>query len=321
MLEGLAAGLPVPPLAFWLVTLLIGLTVLVKASDFFTGAAETVGLKLGFSPFVVGATIVAIGTSLPELIASIIAVLDGASEIVAGNVVGSNIANLFVILGLAAIIDGHVRIKQRIAIVDLPFLLGSTLLLSLLLWNGHINRLDALLLLAALGVYMHYVLTTQDQRVEDSESREASLIKPILILIGSGFLIFVGAKATIDSVVATAGIMSIGSEVIAASAVAFGTSLPEVSVTIAAVRRGQAEMAVGNVLGSNVFNSLAVTGISALVGPLVVPASLIAFAVPVMLAATILVYFIIMQQEITRWEGWLLLLFYIYFVGALFGFL
>lgn len=321
MLEGLAAGLPVPPLAFWLVTLLIGLTVLVKASDFFTGAAETVGLKLGFSPFVVGATIVAIGTSLPELIASIIAVLDGASEIVAGNVVGSNIANLFVILGLAAIIDGHVRIKQRIAIVDLPFLLGSTLLLSLLLWNGHINRLDALLLLAALGVYMHYVLTTQDQGVEDSESREASLIKPILILIGSGFLIFVGAKATIDSVVATAGIMSIGSEVIAASAVAFGTSLPEVSVTIAAVRRGQAEMAVGNVLGSNVFNSLAVTGISALVGPLVVPASLIAFAVPVMLAATILVYFIIMQQEITRWEGWLLLLFYIYFVGALFGFL
>lgn len=318
MLEGVIGSLPLPPLMLWSIALIAGLAVLVRASDYFTSSAEVIGLRLGFPPFVVGATIVAVGTSLPELISSVIAVLDGATEIVAGNVVGSNVTNLFVILGIAAIIDGHVRIKQRIAIVDLPFLLGSTMLLSLLLWNGYVNRLDAILLLAALGVYLHYVLTTQDMTPDADTNGREPLGKPIAILILSGFLIFLGARITIDSVVALASVMTIGSEIIAASAVAFGTSLPEISVTIAAVRRGKSEMAVGNVLGSNVFNALAVTGISALVGPLAVPAGLISFAVPVMIAATIIVYFIIMQQEITRWEGWLLLLFYVYFIGALF---
>ena len=318
MLEGVVTALPFPPLILWPVLLIMGLSVLVKSSDYFTGSAESIGLQFGLPPFVVGATIVALGTSLPELISSVIAVLDGASEIVAGNVVGSNITNLFVILGVAAIIDGHVRIKQRIAIVDLPFLLGSTMLLSLLLWNGHVNRLDAVLLLAALGIYLHYVLTTQDSLEPEKDPGRDGMLRPLIILVVSGIFIFLGARITIDSVVAIAETMSVGKEVVAASAVAFGTSLPEISVTIAAVRRGQSEMAVGNVLGSNVFNALAVTGISALVGPLIVPASLIAFAVPVLLAATIIVYFIIMQQEITRWEGWLLLLFYVYFIGALF---
>jgi len=318
LLDSLVTSLAWPPLLVWSVLLVLSLAVLVKGSDFFTAAAERIGIAVGLSAFVVGATIVAIGTSLPELVSSVIAVLDGKSEIVAGNVVGSNIANLFVILGIAAIIDGHVRIKERIATVDLPFLLGSTMLLALLLWNGLVHRLDALLLLAALAIFFHYVLTSGQAR-EASETGGQGIGLAVLTVIGSAALIFVGARGTVDAAVAIASEMGVGAEVIAASAIAFGTSLPEVAVTVAAARRGNSDMAVGNVLGSNVFNALAVTGIAALVGPLVVPQSLIDFAVPVMIIATIIVYFIIMQQEMTRWEGWLLILFYVYFVGALFG--
>ena len=217
---------------------------------------------------------------------------------------------------------GHIRIKHRIALVDLPFLLGSTFLLALMLWDGLVGRLEAVILLSALAIYLHYIITNNlaSDHAENAEKRSSgTLIKPLITIVGSAALIFVAAEGTITSVVELGKSLNIGAEIIAASAVAFGTSLPEVSVTIAAARRGNAEMAVGNVLGSNIFNALAVTGISAAVGVLTVPQTLIGFAVPIMLVATLLVYFIVMQQEMTRWEGWLLLLFYVFFVAELFA--
>jgi cation:H+ antiporter len=125
----------------------------------------------------------------------------------------------------------------------------------------------------------------------------------------------------VRAVVEMSGLLGVGAEVIAASAVALGTSLPEVAVTIAATRRGQPELAVGNVLGSNVFNAFAVTGASALIGPLAVPDSLLAFALPLMVIATLLGFFMIMEKEMTKWEGWLSLLFYVFFLGTLFNLL
>ncbi|MEZ5825667.1 MAG: calcium/sodium antiporter [Geminicoccaceae bacterium] len=322
MLAELVSQLPLPPTILWPALLLVSLAILVRASDHFTDAAEAIGIIAGLPHFVVGATIVAIGTSLPELVSSVLAVLHGSPEIVAGNVVGSNIANLLVILGLAAVIDGHVRIRHRIALVDLPFLLGSTFLLALVLWDGTVGRVEALILVSALAVYMHYVLTQtgsdKGAGAPSSPADRSGLTRPALVIAASAFFIFLGAEGTISAVVELGRMFDIGAEIIAASAVAFGTSLPEVSVTVAAARRGNAEMAVGNVLGSNIFNALAVTGISAAVGVLVVPASLIGFAVPIMLVATLLVYFIVMQQEMTKWEGALLLLFYVFFIAELF---
>ncbi|MCB1832623.1 MAG: calcium/sodium antiporter [Geminicoccaceae bacterium] len=324
MLAEFAVKLPLPPVLVWPALLIVSLAILVKASDVFTDAAETIGRIAGLPHFVVGATIVAIGTSLPELVSSVLAVLHGTPEIVAGNVVGSNIANLLVILGLAAVIDGHVRIRHRIALVDLPFLLGSTFLLALVLWDGSVGRVEAVILLSALAVYMHYVLTqTRSDGDGDGEAGatrtgRGGVVRPVLMLLGSALFILAGADGTVTSAIGIGRTLDIGAEIIAASAVAFGTSLPEVSVTVAAARRGNAEMAVGNVLGSNIFNALAVTGISAATGMLVVPASLIGFAVPIMLVATLLVYFIVMQQEMTKWEGALLLLFYVFFIAELF---
>jgi len=320
ILAELVAWLPVAAWIGWLVVLAGGIAILVKASDVFTDSAETFGVALRLPHFIVGVTIIAFGTSLPELVSSVLAVLRGASEIAAGNVVGSNIANLLLILGLAAVIDRHLRIRHKVALVDLPFLLGATFLLALILWSGSVSRIEALLLLAALAIYLHHVLTQQRDAPGSAAAGSADgLLRPGVLLPVSGFFIYLGAEGTVIGVIGVAAEAGIGEEVIASSAVAFGTSLPEVSVTIAAARRGNVEMAVGNVIGSNILNALAVTGVAAMVGPVIVPAPLIAFGLPVMLVATLLAYLMIMKQEITRWEGLLLLLFYIYFIGELFG--
>ena len=309
----------------WLLVLVASLAVLVKGADWFTGAAERIGLWLGMPSFLVGVTIVAIGTSIPELVACVLAVLRDASEIVPGTVIGSNVANLLLILPLAAIVGGRVQIQYALVNVDLPFFAGSAFLLAFIAWDGGIGRFEALLCLLALAVYLHHGVAASRKAAREDEdgSRPGAgwraWLKAVLTLIVSGALIYGGAEFTVRSVVELARLLEIGREVIAATAVALGTALPEVSVTIAASRRGKAELAVGNVLGSNVFNALAAVGVSGLVGPIVVPASIIGFALPLMLAATVLVCFMIMENEFTRWEGWLLVIFYAYFLGALFG--
>jgi cation:H+ antiporter len=277
--------------------------------------------------FLVGVTIVSIGTSMPELVASVLAVLRGNSEIVAGNVVGSNVTNLLLVLGLAAIIGGRLRIEYDLVKVDLPFLVGSAFFLALVLWSGGVSRSEGVLSLCGLGLYVWYALTGKAPIERELDGRESAIaaeprwLRSTLVLIGAAGLIYLGADWTVEAVVRISGLVGIGAEVIAASAVALGTSLPEVAVTVAAARRGRPEVAVGNVLGSNVFNAFAVVGASALVGPLVVPQSILNFGLPVMIIATLLAFFMIMEKEMTKWEGWLSLLFYVYFLGALFNLL
>lgn len=278
--------------------------------------------------FLIGVTIIALGTSLPELVSSAVAVLQGASEIVAGNVIGSNIANLLLVLGLAGVLTGHLRLAYNVLSIDLPFLAGSAFFFALIAWDGGIGRGEAVLSLAGLVIYLSYALSGRPQEAlpldeaaleEDQAPRLTPY--PVLILIGAGGLIYLGADLTIRAVIVLAELVGLSTETIAASAVALGTSLPEVAVTIAAIRLGQAELAVGNILGSNIFNAFGVIGLTGLIGPLVVAPSLIAFALPMMIAATLMTMFAIMEQELTKWEGWLLLLFYTFFMGSLFGLL
>ena len=132
-----------PSLFFWIIVLIISLAALIKASDYFTESAEKIGLFFGMSPFIVGVTIVALGTSLPELITCIIAVLEQSSEIVIGNVVGSNIANIFLVFGITAIVGKKMTITHNIVKVDLPFLAGSAFLLAVTGWDGYFNRIEA----------------------------------------------------------------------------------------------------------------------------------------------------------------------------------
>jgi cation:H+ antiporter len=263
--------------------------------------------------------VVAVGTSLPELMSSVLAVVEGAPEIVSGNVVGSNIANLLLVLGLAAVIDGHIRLKFELVNVDLPFLAGSAFLLALVLWDGRVSVPEALLSLAALGIYLWYAACGRqptEAEVTEKPRERPAWVRIGLVLVGSAVLIYFGADYTVLAAVEIAGHLGMGPELIAATVIALGTSLPEVAVTLTAARRGQTELAVGNVLGSNVFNSFAVIGVAGLVGPLPVPDSIIDFALPVMVIATVLTFFTIMEKEMTKWEGWLMILFYVYFIGA-----
>ena len=160
------------PMLIWIAVLVVSLAVLVKASDWFTGAAEAVGRAFGMPSFMIGVTIIAFGTSLPELVSSVIAVIDGASEIVVANVAGSNIANLLLVLGLTGIIAGHLRVYYEVLSVDLPFLAGSAMFLGLVAWDGTVGRIEAGLCLAGLAIYLGYALTSRPVRNDDGSDGE-----------------------------------------------------------------------------------------------------------------------------------------------------
>ncbi|MBT4257967.1 calcium/sodium antiporter [archaeon] len=309
---------------FWIIVFIISLFALIKSSDIFTEKAEKIGLSLGMPSFVVGVTIVAIGTSLPELVSSIFAVIGGSSEIVLGNVLGSNIANIFLVLGIAAIIGKKLKISSGGIHIDLLFLIGSAFFLFLSLLDGVFSIGEGILSLLLGTIYIIYItkLSKKNQEIKKEMSdikKEKLSFGFWIIFILSLVLIFFGAKYTIESVIQLSSIFNIAKELIAITAVALGTSLPELMVTISAARKGKPEIAIGNVLGSNIFNTLFVMGIPALIGSLTISPIMLSFGLPTMLVATLLYFFIIKDRDMTSWEGWLLLVFYIFFIGRLFN--
>lgn len=311
----------------WTGIFIVSLFTLIKASDYFTDSAEKIGVFFRIPPFIVGVTIVSIGTSLPELGSSLFAVFMGNSEIVAGNVVGSNIANIFLVLGVAAIISRKLNIGYELSHVDLPMLVSSAFLLLITMWDGTFTTIEALICIICLIIYITYTINVEKTHKDKEIKKETKeIIKKekfnwttLIILILSGIFIYFGAKYTIESVVEISKILGIGAEIIAVSAVALGTSLPELFVTISAASKGKPEIAVGNVLGSNIFNSFAVMGIPALFGSLVISPTILSLSLPIMLIATLLFFFVTLSKQVTRWEGYILVIFYLVFIGKLFS--
>ena len=316
----------------WLCVFIVSIVALVKGSDYFTDAAEKLGLKLGLSPFLLGVTIVAIGTSIPELVASVLGVVEGHSEMVVGNVAGANIARILLVLGITAIVGQRLTVARELIRVDLPFLVGSAFLMGFMVLDGQFTWIEGLLSLALLFVYMRYTIVFErrsDKEIaKEMRSETRHLRSPsypgvvwhhILVLLVSGAVIYLGGMFTVRSVVQLANIFGTGTEVVAITAVALGTSLPELAVTISAARKHKAEIALGIVLGSNVFNTLAIMGVSSLFGPLAIPESVLMFSIPVMIASTFLYLFMTQDREITQWEGWLLVIFYAFFFLRIIG--
>ncbi len=319
-----------PDLILYSAIFVISLAVLIKSSDYFTDAAEKFGLLIGLSPFIIGVTIVSIGTSLPELISSLFAVWANSSEIVIGNVVGSNIANIFLVIGAASVISykQSINITYNLIRVDLPLFVGSAFLLALEVWDGEFPKGEAWLLILGYLMYIFYTLNgTEEQEVTENDSEEPikrnskTIIIQLLIIIISAIFLYLGAKYTIDSVIKISEVLEYGKEIIAVTAVALGTSLPELIVTVNASLKGKAELAVGNVLGSNVFNTFVVMGVPGLIGTLTIPKTVIMGGLPTMIAGTILLFFVAQDQQLTVWEGWLFFIFYGWFIGQTFGLL
>jgi len=309
----------------WGLVFIVALFVLIKSADYFTDSAEKIGIALKISPFIVGVTIVALGTSLPELISSIFAVINGASEIVIGNVVGSNIANICLVLGVAAILSKKMHVDRGLINIDLPILFGSAVYLIITAWDGIFSLGEGILGLLFLTIYLISTVKEQEadtktkKEVRQKQKQKKLKTKTIIILLLSAVFIFLGAKYTVDSVIRLSEILNIGKDVIAISAVALGTSLPELFVSITAAKKGNAEMAIGNVLGSNIFNTLAVMSIPAFIGKLTIPTSVLHFSLPVMMLVTLVYLFTTQDQEVTQWEGWMLVILYLIFIAKLFN--
>ena len=278
------------------VALLIGGEALVK------GAVDT-AQRLKVPPMVIGLTLVGFGTSTPELLTSIQAALDGAPGIAVGNVVGSNIANILLIVGLSALVApiavGRSGFRQ-----DMAFLVGATLLFMAIAANGHLGRISATALLAGLVLFLVLSLRRSDAGAPEVEA--PSLSAPIaLIYFVVGLLItLLGARFLVQGAIGLAEDMGVSQTIIGLTIVAVGTSLPELITSVLAARRGHFDVALGNIVGSNIFNILGILGATALVKPIPIPAEIVGFDNWVMLGASLLlVGACVTQWRITRTEG------------------
>ena len=297
------------------VIFVIALAVLLFFSDLFISAAERIGLSLGISPFIIGVTIVAFGTSLPELATSIASVFAGKSEIVAGNVIGSNITNILLVLGLTSLVGKRINLNFNIWEIDMPLLLGSALFLFIALRDGSFSILEAIVFLIAL---VGFLINSVRGSKTDEEERPKVTWKDILFLIVGGVMVYFSADQTIVGIKGIAEHANIDPDVISLTFVALGTSLPEVVVSLAAAKKGKHAIAVGNVLGSNIFNTYAVMAIPRFMGDLAISHSILNLGLPFLLVATILFGAITLSQRISRWEGLLLILIYVCYMGELF---
>ncbi len=246
-------------LFLWGGIFIVSLLVLVLASRFFTEAAEVVGLALGMSPFAVGVLIIATGTSLPELISAVFAVQKGASEIVAGNILGAGISNLLFVLGIASLLSKeNIRLNSQNITIDLNYLVGSAALLFLMMHNGTVSLGEGALCLVGYVAFLFYLFRegNQGEDLVMSETVKAKgqfgkvRVKEIAILIASGVFIYLGANYTIDSLEHLADGFGVSKAVISMTVLSIGTTLPEAVVSATAAMKGKGEIAVGNILGS-----------------------------------------------------------------------
>ncbi len=308
-------------LAQWGVMLAMSLFVLIKGADVFLDGAKLVGRALGMSAFAIGILIVGFGTSLPELASSIAAVFQGATELVAANVVGSNITNILLIVGLMAVIAGRLAFNQDILKTELPLFVISQAILVAVIADGAVDRIDAGFVLAIFGAYLWYIIVESKQGEDDGEAKPKLQTKTILMMVLGLGAVLVGAHYTVEMAVNIATALSVPIGLVSITAVAIGTSLPELMVGIQSVRRRDMEMAVGNIFGSNTFNALVVLGIPALIAPLVVDTVVLGLGIWFMLAASLMIFVIGLSRQVMRWEGLMMLIFFVYFLTKLAVFL
>ncbi len=298
-----------------------GLLALVVGAGLLVRGASKLALSFGISPLVVGLTVVAFGTSAPEMAVSVGAVLDGRVDIAIGNVVGSNIFNVLFILGVSALIVPLVVNLQLIR-QEVPIMIGASLLLLLLSLDGRIGLLDAALLLALLIGYTVFLVVQsrrQTRAAQDAWDR-SPLVQIGLVVAGLAALVL-GSQWLVEAAVTFAKALGVSDLVIGLTIVAAGTSLPEVAASITAAIKGERDIAVGNVIGSNLFNILGCLGVAGLAAGdagLIVPPSVQAFDIWVMLAVALAcVPVFLTGREIARWEGAVFVLYYVGYVGYL----
>lgn len=317
-------------MTIWLF-LLLGLVVLVVGADLLVRGSSQLAFRFGISPLVIGLTVVAFGTSSPELAVSIQSGLAGQADIALGNVVGSNIFNVLAVLGVAALISPLI-VKQQLVQFEVPLVVGLSVLILIMAKDGYIGTLDGLLLTGGLIAYSVFAIWQSRRESAEVQSEYANEIDKgstgwlarlpaqiVCILVGLGLLVL-GATWLVDSAVAIARSLHISEMVIGLTIVAAGTSFPELATSVVAAIRGEGDIAVGNVIGSSIFNLLGILGVASLVTPggLSVAPALVNFDIPVMIAVAFACLPIFASgHRIERWEGAMFLGYYAVYLAYL----
>lgn len=312
--------------------LIAGLAILVVGAELLVKGASRIALMLGISPLVIGLTIVAYGTSAPELVVSLQATFSGQADIAIGNVVGSNIFNVLLILGLCSVVTPLV-VAQQLIRLDVPILIGVSGLLMMFARDGQISRVDGAIFATGAIIYTTFLIfqslrendpTVTEEYLQEfggavPKTRQQIFLQSLYILAGVGLLVL-GSRWLVQSSVEIARTLGISELVIGLTLVSMGTSLPELATSIVASYRGERDIAVGNVVGSNIFNILAVLGFASLLSPtgIQVASSVNQFDLPVMFAvAVVCLPVFITGRLISRWEGGLFLFYYLAYAAYL----
>jgi cation:H+ antiporter len=328
-----------------MVLFVAGLVALVVGAELLVRGGARLAAALGISPLVIGLTVVAFGTSAPELAVSVASGLSGKPDLAVGNVVGSNIFNVLVILGLSALV-APLAVSGQLIRFDVPLMIGASVLLLLMGLDGAIGRADGAVLFAVLVAYVAFSIRQsrrENRAVREQYARQfgggdgrgrlapadgwipafagmtgrlgpaARLAVQLALIAGGLVLLVVGSRWLVEGAISLARVMGVGEVLIGLTIVAAGTSLPELATSLVAALRGQRDIAVGNVVGSNLFNILGILGLASLVTPggLRVAPGLLEFDIPVMIAVAVACLPIFFTGgEISRWEGALLLAYY-----------
>ncbi len=307
-------------MATTIVLLIIGLIVLIVGGDYLVRGSSSIALRLHLSPLVVGLTIVAFGTSAPELLISIQSALKGSPDITMGNVVGSNICNLGLVLGLTAVIN-PVKVQANSIRVDWPMTMGSSLLLFLIIREGNITALEGVLFILLLSGYLFFIIrksrkdviaskrAMEKEDIPDAPSQQ--IWKDIVFIIVGCFGLYYGSEWFVGSAKELAINLGVGERVVGLTIVAIGTSLPELVTAAMASFKGQTDLALGNLMGSNIFNILSILGITSIIQQIHVNDIIMTNDIVWMLLITLMILpLMVMRREVGRIDGFILLIVY-----------
>jgi len=292
------------PMAVQIILLAAGFFLLVKGADWFVDGASEIAAGLGIPQLIIGLTIVAMGTSAPEAAVSISAALKGSADITIGNIVGSNILNILIILGLSAAII-PLAVERSTIYCELPFLTGITLLLLAQGWDGTVSFWDGLVQIILFAVYLIYLFAKAKRHPKPhrEEPSQRSMGRQLLLTAAGLAAVVLGSDLAVDAACVIAGLLGMSERFIGLTIVALGTSLPELFTSVNAARKGNAGIAIGNIVGSNIFNILFVVGLSAMIVPVPFTEAFRLDTVAAIAAATLLLICCAGAGTLKRWHG------------------
>lgn len=299
-----------------IVLLVMGLVVVLKGADWLTDGAVNIASRFGVSQMVIGLTIVAMGTSMPELCVSMVSALKGTPDLAVGNVVGSNTLNTLLIVGCSALV-APIMVKRSSVRRDIPFAVLASLLMLIFCLDGGIDRLDAALLFILFAVFMFVTVKYGKNEGTEAKTTAAPLGKAALLLVVGLVCLILGSNLFVDNASFIASTLGVSDAVIGLTIVAGGTSLPELATSMVSAKKGNSDIAIGNVIGSNVFNILMIIGVTGLVKPMHIK-GITSLDLIVMLASILLLWFFCRTTyKVKRWEGAVLAISYIAYLAWL----